>query len=114
VLISECPSQKTHPEQGSPTDDPGHCAASRIGSVWFSKAEGRCSGVRSDNPAKTNGDPGAIRTRDSQLRRSTLEILYSLTNSNSYNTFQVGLVAAEDRLSRLGGSIGGASSGTSL
>jgi hypothetical protein len=55
------PSQETHPEHGSPTDDPGDDAASRTGSVWFGKAEGRCSGVRSDNPAKTNGDPGAIR-----------------------------------------------------
>ena len=40
---------------------------------------------------------------DPQLRRSTLEILYSVTNSNSYETFQVGLVAAGDRLSRLEG-----------
>jgi hypothetical protein len=53
--------------------------------------------------AKPNGDPGAIRTRDPQLRRSTLGILYSVTNSNSYKAFRVGLVAAGDRLSRLEG-----------
>jgi hypothetical protein len=40
----------------------------RTGSVWFGKAEGRCSGVRSANPAKTNGDPGAIRGRRSRER----------------------------------------------
>ncbi len=49
------------------------------------------------------GDPGAIRTRDPQLRRSRREILDSITNIDSYKTFQVGLVAAGDRLSRLDG-----------
>ncbi len=53
--------------------------------------------------AKPNGDPGAIRTRDPQLRRSTLEILDSITDTYSYNTFQVRLVPAGDRLSRLEG-----------
>jgi hypothetical protein len=46
---------------------------------------------------------GAIRTRDPQLRRSTRETLESTTNSVSYKTFQVQLVAAGDRLSRLEG-----------
>ncbi len=50
-----------------------------------------------------NGDPGAIRTRDPQLRRSTREILELVTNPVIYKTFQVGLVAAGDRLSRLEG-----------
>ncbi len=53
--------------------------------------------------AKSNGDPGAIRTRDPQLRRSTRESLKSKANSNSYETFHVGLVPAGDRLSGLDG-----------
>jgi predicted sugar kinase len=57
----------------------------------------------SDAKKESDGDPGAIRTRDPQLRRSTREILDSITNSASYNTFQICLVPAGDRLSRLEG-----------
>ncbi len=55
----------------------------------------------SDAVRKSDGDPVAIRTRDPQLRRSTHEIVGSTIDSDSYNTLQVRLVAAGDRLSRL-------------
>ncbi len=57
----------------------------------------------SDGERESGGDPGAIRTRDPQLRRSTREILDSIINFDSYKPFQVRLVPAGDRLSRLDG-----------
>ena len=40
-----------------------------------------------DDQMELDGDPGAIRTRDPQLRRSTHEILESSINSNGYKDF---------------------------
>jgi hypothetical protein len=75
----------------------------RVGSVWFGVLMRNARTSKSAKCAKTNGDPGAIRTRDPQLRRFTREILKSVTNSYTYNTFQVRLVPAGDGLSRLEG-----------
>jgi hypothetical protein len=71
--------------------------------VWFGVLMRNARRGEPRKCAKSNGDPGAIRTRDPQLRRSTREIVESITNPNSYMDFQVRLVAAGDRLSRLEG-----------
>ena len=73
------------------------------GSVWFGSLTRNARRREFAKCAKSNGDPGAIRTRDPQLRRSTREILDSVTTSASYSIFQVQLVPAGDRLSRLDG-----------
>jgi hypothetical protein len=41
----------------------------RVGSVWFGVLMRNARTSKSAKCAKTNGDPGAIRTRDPQLRR---------------------------------------------
>jgi len=73
------------------------------GSVWFGDSMRNARTGEWRKCAKSNGDPGAIRTRDPQLRRSMREILDSITDTYSYNTFQFRLVPAGDRLSRLEG-----------
>jgi hypothetical protein len=42
------------------------------GSVWFGDLMGNARRSKSANCAKSNGDPGAIRTHDPQLRRLVL------------------------------------------